>query len=166
MVKPDLTQFKRLIGLLYLKLVKMNDTPQKISLGFGVGVFSGIMPGTGPVVALFLAWILRANRLAALLGSLLTNTWLSVVIFMLSIKVGSGILRLNWQDTYKGWTALSKDFHWPLLFKLSVSKTILTVIVGYVAVAFCIGMAVYLIALIAITRIRYAKNKGRINLSR
>lgn len=131
-----------------------------------MGVFSGIIPGAGPIVALFLAWILRANRAAALLGGLLTNTWISIAIFLLSIKIGSGILRVDWQDVYNDWLVFSKDFHWLNLFKLSVSKIILPIMVGYLLVAFCAGLAVYLVALVVITQVRYVKNKGRINLPR
>jgi len=69
-----MNKFRGFFQLLYLKLIKINDTPQKIAFGFGLGVFSGIFPGTGPLAALFLALILRANRASALLGSLLTNT--------------------------------------------------------------------------------------------
>jgi len=80
------------------------------------------MPGTGPIAALFLAWILRVNRAAALLGGLLTNTWLSIAIFLLSIKAGSAIMGTNWQDVRQNWLLFLKDFHWLNLFKLSILK--------------------------------------------
>lgn len=150
---------------IYIKLFKINDTPQRIALGTGLGVFSGIIPGTGPIAALFLALIFRANRAAALLGSLLTNTWLSIVTFLLSVKVGSVIMKVKWQDAQQDWIQFLKDFRWPNLFKFSALKIILPVIVGYFLVAFCLGLLIYLITLITITRIRHA-HKTRINLSR
>ncbi len=115
--------------LLYIKLFKINDSPQRIALGLGLGVFAGIIPGTGPVAALFLAFIFRVNRASALLGSLLTNTWLSFVTFILAIKVGSAIMHLDWQVVRQGW----------ILFP---------VILGYFIVSFSLGILVYLVTLI------------------
>jgi uncharacterized protein (DUF2062 family) len=115
--------------LLYIKLFKINDSPQRIALGFGLGVFLGIIPGTGPLAALFLALLFRVNRASALLGSLLTNTWLSIVTFLLAIKVGSAIMHLDWQVVRQGWM-------------------LLPVILGYFIVSFSLGILVYLVTLI------------------
>jgi len=141
----------RFFKFIYLKLFRIHDTPQRIALGLGIGVLLGILPGTGPIAAIFLALVLRLNRAAALLGSLLTNTWLSIVTFSLSIKVGSSIMRVDWQETYQTQS--------PAL------KIILPVITGYLVVAFCLGALVYLATLIIVTRIKY-ENKSRIYLSR
>lgn len=142
----------KIFRLIYRKLFSINDTPQRIALGLGMGVFLGIIPGTGPIAALFLAFILRVNRAAALLGSLLTNTWLSVVTFFLSIKAGSAIMKTGWQEAHQNWLLFLKEFHWLKLFKLSILKIILPVIIGYFTVAFCLGLAVYLITLIILKR--------------
>lgn len=155
----------KFLDLFYQKLFRINDTPQKTALGLGIGVFAGIIPGMGPLAALFLALILRLNRAAALLGSLLTNTWLSIVTFLLSVKLGSSIMSLNWQDVWRDWELFLRNFHWLDLFKLSILKIILPVIVGYLVVAFSLGLAVYLITLITLERIKYA-DKSRINLPR
>ena len=74
---------------IYDKLVGIKDSPQKIALGFGLGVFCGILPGTGPMASVVLAFVFRVNKVAALAGSLLTNTWLSLVTFVLAVKIGS-----------------------------------------------------------------------------
>jgi uncharacterized protein (DUF2062 family) len=147
-----------------IKLLGINDTPQKIALGLGLGVFSGILPTTGPIAALFLAWAFRANRASALLGALLTNTWLSIVTFLLSIKVGSAIMKTRWESVLRDWALFLKDFHWLNLFKLSVLKIILPVIAGYLIIAFCIGLLCYLITLIIAKKIRHAE-KSRIDIS-
>jgi len=143
--------------LLYLKLIKINDTPQKIAFGFGLGVFSGIFPGTGPLAALFLALILRANRASALLASLLTNTWLSFVTFILAVQLGSGILGLSWLKVKDDWLDFLRHFHWWALFKLSMLKIILPVIVGYLLVALFFGLLAYLAVLIVLTKLRKVK---------
>jgi uncharacterized protein (DUF2062 family) len=138
----------RFLKIIYIKLFRINDTPQRVAIGFGIGVFCGIVPGMGPLASLFLAMLLRVNRASALLGSLLTNTWLSIVTFFLSIKTGAVIMNVNWQDSYNNWLLFLKDFRWLNLIKLSVLKIILPVIVGYLAVAFCTGLLAYLIILV------------------
>jgi uncharacterized protein (DUF2062 family) len=142
---------------LYEKLFKINDTPQKIALGLGIGVFSGILPGTGPVAALFLALILRVNRASALIGCLLTNTWLSFVTFLLAIKTGSVILGVSWQQLRQDWNALFRQFSWHSLFKVSVLKVIFPVILGYLIIAICLGLISYLITLIIILKIKQGR---------
>lgn len=141
-------------GLIYRKLFEINDTPQKISLGLGLGVFSGIFPGTGPLAAVFLALILRANRASSLIGSPLTNTWLSWVTFILAVKIGAVIIGLNWQIVRHDWVAFFVGFHWLRLLKLSTLKLILPALLGYIIVAFCAGLAAYLACLILLTSLK------------
>lgn len=157
-------KINRFLNSLYIKLFRINDTPQRIALGFGLGVFSGILPGTGPLAALFLAFILRVNRASALLGSLLTNTWISFLTFILAIKVGSGILGVSWSDIQQDWDSFIRGFHWLMLFKLSVLKVIWPIIVGYIVIGFSLGLLAYLITLIIIIKVKYAsKNRGHIS---
>lgn len=159
-------RFSRFLKLIYLKLFRINDTPQRIALGLGLGVFLGILPGSGPVASLFLAWVFRLNRAAALLGSLATNTWLSIVTFLLAVKAGAYVLQLNQQEVCNSWISFLKNFHFFDLFKLSILRVILPVALGYLIVSFLIGFVVYLIVLVILTGIKNAKNQGRINLSR
>ena len=128
-------KISRILNLLYAKVFQINDTPQKIALGLGLGVFSGILPGTGPLASLFLAFVFRVNRASALLGSLLTNTWLSIVTFVLAVKVGSAILRVDWRQLQQDWISNLKGLHWLGLFKASVLKIIFPVMLGYLETA-------------------------------
>jgi len=141
----------RFLRLIYLKFFRINDTPQKIAGGLGLGVFMGILPGTGPIAALVLSLAFRVNRAAALLGSLITNTWLSIVTFLLAVKIGGQIMNLDWRKLQEQWLYLFKDFHWASLFQSSVINIILPVIIGYFIIAFCLGIAVYLAALLVLT---------------
>lgn len=154
-----LSPFKKLLEFLYLKLFKINDTPQKIALGLGLGVFAGIFPGTGPAASLFLAFIFRVNRASALIGSLLTNTWLSVVTFLLAIKLGAVMFGIQWQDIQNNGTSLIKHFNWINLFKLSTLKVFLPVMAGFTVISFCFGLLVYLISLAVIIKVRGGNKK-------
>ncbi|MCU0652103.1 MAG: DUF2062 domain-containing protein [Candidatus Omnitrophica bacterium] len=127
------------ISDLIKRLININDTPQKRALGFGVGVFLGILPGTGPIAAIVTASFLHLNRASALLGSLLTNTWLSFVTFLSAVKIGSYLLRTDWQQSLEHWKS---------------GKIILPVLLGYFIVALFAGLLGYLLALAAIKIIR------------
>lgn len=124
-------------------MARINDTPQKIAWGLGLGVFLGLMPGTGPLAALTLALFFRVNKLAALLGSLLTNTWLSIVTIIPAIKIGSIILNLKWTQVYNDWLAFLSSFKWAALFKISIYRIILPVFLGYVTIGLLLSVIVY-----------------------
>jgi uncharacterized protein (DUF2062 family) len=140
--------FLRTFKYLYLKLFRTNDTPQRIALGLGIGVFLGVLPGAGPLAALIGATIFRANRAAAVIGALLTNTWTSILTIILSIKVGAVIMNLNWHDLYNQWQVLLKDFHWKSLLQLSFLKIFFPVLIGYLLISAALGLTVYLLSLL------------------
>jgi uncharacterized protein len=154
---PAESLFKRVIKFLFAKLFYINDSAQKIALGVGIGVFSGLLPGTGPAAALFLAFIFRANRAAALLGSLLTNTWLSLVTFILAIKLGSVILKSNWQQVSLNAQGMIADFHWNKLFKLSFLDVLLPLITGYIILGLFLATVSYFLTLLLIRRLKTCK---------
>ena len=122
----------RWLKLIYLKLFRINDSPQKVAVGLGLGVFFGIMPGLGPLAALFFAFLFRVNRAAALLGSILTNTWMSIAVFVLAVKAGFLITGISYKDFSKSWIGIA------------------SIIIGYMAVSLCVGVSAYLAALIVI----------------
>lgn len=143
---------KKIINYIFKKLFKINDSAQKIALGVAIGVFAGLIPGTGPAAAVFMALIFKANRAAALLGSLLTNTWLSVITFVLAIKIGSVILKLNWQQVQQKTQVLRSDFSWAKFFKLSFLDVLLPVVTGYIIIGLILGALSYLVTLLIIRR--------------
>jgi hypothetical protein len=149
---------KKITNFIVAKLFKINDSAQKIALGVGLGVFSGLIPGTGPAAALFLAFIFRANRAAALLGSILTNTWLSLVTFIFAVKVGSVVLSRHWQEVYQKAQGLIRDFHWGNFLKLSFLDVVLPVIIGYLIIGLFLGLVSYLVVLL-IARKSFHKRK-------
>ena len=149
MLKINLRKsLQKFFNFLYVKLVKINDTPQRVAIGFGIGVFFGIIPGLGPLASLFTASLLKVNRASALLGSLLTNTWISFVTFIASIKIGAVLMGIDWQVAKNEWYTVFKNFHFADLFKVSLLKTILPTIIGYVVVAAFLGFLSYLLILL------------------
>jgi len=129
-----LEKVKRFLKYLYHQIVQINDTPQKIALGYGLGVFLGVFPGTGPLAAVFIAAILKVNRASAFLGSLLTNSWITWIIVVPAVKLGSLIFGRDWQ----------------LLLESRGLAIILPLITGYILVALALGFLAYLVSLIII----------------
>lgn len=125
-----------------------------IAMGVAVGVFCGVIPGTGPIAALALALLLRVNRAAALLGSLITNTWISIPVFLVSLKAGALITGLHYQDLRNDWGIFLKDFHWKSLFDLGIYKILGPILIGYAAVSLAIAIIAYAATLIIVKRAR------------
>ena len=150
---------KKKISKLFDALIKASDSPQKKALGFGLGVFLGVIPGTGPIASLVAASFLRLNRASALLGSLLTNTWLSIVIFASAVKVGSYVMGISYRQSFQDWKIFAQQFHFSKLFQVSLLKMALPVLLGYFFVSLCVGFAAYLIALMVIIVLGKKKHK-------
>ncbi len=150
-------KFKNYIKVFYDKLVKINDSPHRIAFGFALGVFLGILPGVGPVASLALAFVFKVNSVAALTGSLLTNTWLSVVTFLASIKIGSAIFGVQWQDIYDQCKTIFSNFNLKNLSNISILGILLPLIVGYAIIALVAGFVAYLILMIILTQKKITK---------
>ncbi len=130
---------------LYRKLVLVDDTPHRIALGAGIGIFTGVLPGVGPLAALALAFLLRANRAAALMVSLFTNTWFTLITLVASIKIGAFVLGNDWNQIYSEWKFFLKHFQFFKLFESSILKILLPVILGYIILALIGAVVVYLL---------------------
>ncbi len=148
-------RISRFFKAVYLKLFRINDSPQKIAMGFGIGVFLGVLPFTGPIAALAMAFLLRVNRASALLGSILTNTWMSIPVFFFSARIGAFITGVKYQDLHSGWTLLVNGFRWEKLLDVGVYKVLLPILAGYAAVSLTIGIISYLLVFIVV---KYAKH--------
>ena len=140
-----LEKIKRFLNYLYHQIVQIDDTPQKIALGYGLGVFLGVFPGTGPLAAVFIAAILKVNRASAFLGSLLTNSWITWIIVVPAVKLGSLIFGRDWQ----------------LLLESRGLAIILPLITGYILVALALGFLAYLVSLIIINLRRANFNRKK-----
>ena len=128
------TYFKNVFLWFRSQFAGSNDPPHKIAVGFGLGIFTGIFPGIGPVAAVALAIFLGVNRAAAFTGSLLTNTWMSLVTFVLSLQIGAMLLGKNWEELGAQYKNLLRDFHWKDLGDWAFVQILLPVFVGYAVV--------------------------------
>jgi len=155
-------KIKAFLKGIYEKLFKINDTPQKIALGFGLGVSLGIIPGTGPVAALFFAVVFKANRASALIASLATNTWLSLATFFLALRTGSAIFNVSPAGLKEKWLKLGGNLQWSD-FKELFFRVVLPVLSGYLVISLALGLFAYLAVLIVIKKIKPIYLAGRRN---
>jgi uncharacterized protein (DUF2062 family) len=139
-------------------LLGINDSPHRIALGAGLGLFLGVFPGTGAIAAIVGAFILRANKAAALAGALLVNTWINVVTFPLALAVGAFLLRVDPKTIAADWSRLTEHFTWHALAGLLFRDTILVLLVGYVLMGLLLGIAGYVLTYTLIRKVR--KDRG------
>ncbi len=152
-----LNKIKRLVKLVYLKLLRIKDTPLKIALGFGLGVFVGVMPGVGPVIAILLAFIFRLNRLSAFLGSVLSNAWISFITLLLAIKIGAAIRGLNYNDVHTNLIGVIKNFKWEELFDVSFYDVLMPIGIGYLIISLFFAVAATMVVYMFIIWFRNKK---------
>ncbi len=142
-----LQPIKNFFVRVYNQLVNVNDSPQSIAIGFGMGVFLGILPATGMLAALALAFIFRFNKAAAVLGSALTNTWLSVVSFVISLQIGCKVLGIQWESIEAQTHDLMDHFSWKTLLDASLMNILKPLLIGYFIVGGVCGILAYALAL-------------------
>jgi membrane-associated protein len=155
--KALLVKAFRFLKSVYLRIFRIHDSPKRIAAGFGLGVCLGAMPGTGPIASLVVASMLKVNRASALLGSVLTNTWLSIPVFFLSAKTGGLIFGAGEAEVVARWSALQKNFDWSGFFSWATIKVLIPVAVGYALVSVAIGMLAFGGAFLALTLFKKRK---------
>jgi len=78
------------------KLFAIKDTPDSIALGSALGVFLGFTPlfGLKTLLALGLAWVFRANKIAAVVGVCLHDLLLPFwpALYLLEFNIGLWLL--------------------------------------------------------------------------
>lgn len=93
----------------FLRILRAEDKPHKVALGFSAGVFVGASPFLGfhTIISLLLAKVLNANKLAALIGSFI-YTFLLPVIYGSSYYVFRNILGYSGAIRVRELTSISE----------------------------------------------------------
>lgn len=94
----------------FSKLKKIRGSPHEIAKSFAIGVFIGVLPGTGLAVALIVALIFRLKKTAVALGALTNNPWTTTFVYAGSYKIGRWMLAIQtpvaWRDLFS-WQGFS-----------------------------------------------------------
>ncbi len=125
------------------KFMRLEDSPHNISLGFSVGVFLGILPFTGVLAAIAVAWYFKLNKPAAILGSFLTNTWLGFIILGISIHLSCQFLGVSYAKIKAIFEQFFKDFHWEVFGDALMLKILAAVAFGYLILSLLLSLMAY-----------------------
>jgi hypothetical protein len=87
-------RFKRSARYWFLRIVRLRATPHNIALGVALGIFIGCMPiiPFQSVVVIALAFIFRANKLAAWAATFISNPLDMIPFYYLLFLVGNTLL--------------------------------------------------------------------------
>jgi len=88
---------KRKMGSLkvaWQKVLHLNDTPEKVALGFAVGAFVGVFPTfwLGGLIIIGLSAVFRLNYVSGLLGSVIIMNPVTTPLFWISSAFLGGLL--------------------------------------------------------------------------
>lgn len=95
----------RYLRYIYLRLVRVHDTPHRVAAGFSLGVFLGVFPTFGIAIPLsyLLATLFRVNRGAAIVGSLIMNPVTTPLFWSASAAVGGFLFREDAEKILRLW---------------------------------------------------------------
>ena len=115
-------------------LLHVEDTPHRIALSFGIGVWIAFFPiwGIHTAMALGLAFLLRLSRAAMVAGAWVNNPWTAVPFYAAGTMLGCWMLGVPVERSFElNWDALR-----PYLLPFVVGNTVVGVFgggVGYAA---------------------------------
>lgn len=151
--------FRRWVRYQYIKLVRLDDSPEKIARGFALGVVLGILPtfGLGVIAAIVLAGYLKINKASAVIGTFIMNPWTSPFFWALSYLTGSLLLGNNLQET----AALVKYLktHEDIWKSLLAQRLLLPYIIGNIIITSASAATSYIACLYAVKAYKRAKGK-------
>jgi uncharacterized protein len=83
------------------KLLSIEDTPRRTALAFSVGVFLGFSPflGLHTVAGIAIAFMLRLNRLAVLLGVWSNTPWWLLPYYTAATWLGTKVIGFQIEET-------------------------------------------------------------------
>ncbi|MCF6178283.1 MAG: DUF2062 domain-containing protein [Geopsychrobacter sp.] len=129
--------FFRQFKLNLIRLMRLQDSPERIARGMALGLFLGMTPtfGIQMILALCVAILLRENKLAAVIGVWVTNPITAPFIYGLEYEIGRFLLgmphpAMEIQFNYQ----FFQQFGWQVILPLSLGSLIFGIIaalVGY-----------------------------------
>jgi len=158
--------FKRVKDFCVYKVLHADDPPHRLALGIAIGVFVTFTPliGFQMVLSIFLAWLLKANKLVGVPIVWISNPFTLIPIYYPCYWIGCKILAIpvvseEWQEITADWHGLLSDpatgwgdkvrFWWENLLGFVGPLWL-----GCMLVATVLGVASYYVSLYAIRTYR------------
>jgi uncharacterized protein (DUF2062 family) len=145
---------KKFLKSTYQKIIKINDSPHRIAGGFAIGIFFGVLPGAGVMAAILFAYIFRVNRAAAFASSLLTNSWLGIVTFVMAVQIGGWVTGTEWHQLYDKCRDFIKHFEWEKIVDGSALPILKPLMAGYAIIGAAVAVLVYICVFMIVVRVR------------
>jgi hypothetical protein len=121
-------------------LVQMEDTPNRLALAFGIGVFIAFFPilGIHTGMALLVAVIFRLNKVALLAGAWTNNPWTLGPMYITGTLVGCALLGVPPEGLHGVDWSLHGSAFYEALFE-SLRPLVLPYLVGNLVVGVLAG---------------------------
>lgn len=113
-----------------LKLRRSAADPHRVALGMAIGMWANFLPvpGLGSGLSIGMAWLMRANMMAAFIGQLVGNAWTMPLIWWICYKTGLIVFPLtddsigfrdlmahfNTEYVLENWRALARSVLLPI----------------------------------------------------
>ena len=127
-----------------LRFLRLQGAPDEIAKGMAIGIFVGMTPTLGlqMLIAIFIAMLLKQNKIAAALGVWITNPVTAAPIYALQYESGRRLLQLPLLQfpeelTFEAMKTLGWDLMVPLLFG-SLIYAVICSIIAYSVTLRCI----------------------------
>jgi uncharacterized protein (DUF2062 family) len=124
-------RLKALIQERLKPLVNFNGTPHQLGTSFGIGVFLGVIPGTGLIAAAGAAALFKLNLPITMVGACLTNPVTMPLIYGAGALIGNHLM-----GEHASVRELGK-----FLFHTVLGTTILAVFLGVAGYLLATGFA-------------------------
>ena len=137
-----MSRIRQMVRLLLL----LDDTPHRIGLAFGIGLFIAFFPilGIHTGVALLIAFGFRLSRVAILAGAWTNNPWTIAPMYTAGTVLGAALLAVSPDGLSQvDWTLTGRAFYEALYAGLR--PYVLPFVVGNLVAGAVSGLAGYLV---------------------
>lgn len=95
--KRRLSNLRRRLRYLYLRMMALRGSPRELALGMALGIFTGMMPilPFQIAVAVTLAFLLRASKITAVVGTWISNPMTWYAVYFYDYKLGAYLLGMS-----------------------------------------------------------------------